>query len=80
MASVPTTKPPKGFMPWCHQPPPYELGKVRIWREGMFEPETINRHGQSPMWNIAGVYWAEPVSQNESDVLLREALARKPRK
>lgn len=60
MTSVPTTRPPRGFRFWLHMPPPQTLERVEIWREWMTETKVIDRNG-NPAWNVAGVWWREPV-------------------
>lgn len=58
MASVPTTRAPKGFTPWWISPPPLDATSVAYWRLGMIEPDLIDRQSIHPQWNIYGVYWA----------------------
>ena len=58
MASVPTTRAPRGFTPWWEIPPPLDSQEVAYWRFGMTEPDLIDCRSIHPQWNISGVYWA----------------------
>lgn len=63
MPSVPTTKPPEGFMMWVNpyrrygDPSPSMYDVVEVWREGALEPWTLRPADMHPMQNVYGLYW-----------------------
>jgi hypothetical protein len=64
MSSVPTTKPPPGFMRWANpygpmpdEPRPRHFEFVEVWYPGVMAPKAIDPRNIHPATNVAYWYW-----------------------
>ena len=62
MASVPSTKPPPGFMMWVspygtHRSQPHHFEVVEVWNAYNLERYLLEPKNMHPGQNVANLYW-----------------------